>query len=66
MTVSDVVFITDKNRPRNSWLLGRIHECYADNDRYVRKIKLVIASSSLNKYMYDKRQEPVIYIYKLC
>lgn len=57
MTVGDVVLIKDENLPRNQWRLGRIHECYTDSDRHVRKVKLVIASSSLDKY--GKRQDPV-------
>lgn len=50
MTVGDVVLIKDENLPRNQWRLGRIDECYTDNDGHVRKVKLVIASSSLDKY----------------
>lgn len=65
MTVGDVVLIKDDNLPRNQWC--RIHECYTDNDGHVLKVKLVIASSSLDKY--DKRQDHVTYlertIYKL-
>lgn len=60
MTVGDVVLIKDENLQRNQCRLGRIHECYTDNDRHVRKVKLVIASSSLNKY--GKRQDPVTYL----
>lgn len=60
MTVGDVVLIKDENLPGNQWRLGRIHECYTDNDGHVRKVKLVIASSSLNKY--GKRQDPVTYL----
>lgn len=60
MTEGDVVLIKDENLPRNQWRLGRIHECYTDNDGHVRKVKLVIASSSLDKY--GKRQDPVTYL----
>lgn len=35
----------DENLQRNQW--RRIHECYTDNNGHVRKVKLVIASSSL-------------------
>lgn len=60
MSVGDVVLIKDENLPRNQWRLGRIHECYTDHDGHVRKVKLVIASSSLDKY--GKRQDPVTYL----
>lgn len=48
MTVGDVVLIKDENLQRNQ--RRRIHECYTDNNGHVRKVKLVIASSSLDKY----------------
>lgn len=32
MTVGDIVLIKDENLPRNQWRLGRIHECYTDDD----------------------------------
>lgn len=60
VTVGDVVLIKDENLLRNQWRLGRIHECYTDNDGHIRKVKLVIASSSLDKY--GKRQDPVTYL----
>lgn len=45
----DIVMLKDENVPRNSWRLARVQDVFPSKDCLVRKVKLAIASSSLDK-----------------
>ena len=47
--VDDVVIIKDDNLPRNQWQLARVVQTYPSDDGLVRKAKLVVADSSLDR-----------------
>ena len=49
MAVNDVVMVKDENVPRNAWRLARVEEAFPSNDGLVRKVKLVMATRSLDK-----------------
>ena len=47
--VDDVVIIKDDNLPRNQWQLAPVVQTYPCDDGLVRKVKLVVADSSLDR-----------------
>ena len=49
MRVGDIVLIKDDNVPRNLWRKARVDDVYTDDDGLVRKVKIVVADSSLNE-----------------
>ena len=49
MVVNDVVIVKDENAPRNVWRLARVEEVFPSDDGLVRKVKLAIATRSLDK-----------------
>ena len=49
MLVGDIVVIKDENAPRNMWKLGRVEDAFTSEDGLVRKVKLAIATRSLDK-----------------
>lgn len=49
MDVDDVVIIKDDNLPRNQWQLARVVQTYPSDDGLVRKMKLIVADSSLDR-----------------
>ena len=49
MAVNDVVMVKDKNAPRNAWQLGRVEERFSSHDGLVMKVKLAMATPTLDK-----------------
>ena len=47
--VDDVVIVKDEGLPRNQWRLARVVETYPGDDALVRKVKLLVADSSLDR-----------------
>ena len=60
LQVNDVVIIKDDNQPRNKWQLARVAEVYPSDDGLVRKVKVLVADSSLNRS--GQRTEPASYL----
>ena len=50
MCVGDVVLIKDDNAPRNCWRKARVDDVYTDEDGLVRKVRIIVADSSLNEH----------------
>lgn len=49
LEVGDVVIIKDDNQPRNLWQLARVVQTYPSDDGLVRKVKVQVADSSLDR-----------------
>ncbi|KAK3737845.1 hypothetical protein QZH41_004783 [Actinostola sp. cb2023] len=49
LQVDDIVMIKDDNTPRNLWRLARVQETYSSDDGLVRKVKLAMATTNLDK-----------------
>ena len=49
MAVDDVVIVKDNSLPRNCWPLARVVQTYPSDDGLVRKVKVLVADSSLDK-----------------
>ena len=49
MAVNDVVMVKDENVPRNAWRLARVEEAFSSHDGLVRKVKLAMATRTLDK-----------------
>ena len=47
--VGDIVLIRDENLPRNQWHLGKIVEAKPDDDGLVRKVRILVGTTSLDK-----------------
>ena len=58
--VDDVVIVKDEGLPRNQWRLARVVETYPSDDALVRKVKLLVADSSLDRC--GKRSKPPVYL----
>ena len=43
----DIVIVMDENLPRNRWKLARVQEAFPSDDGRVRKVKMAIATESL-------------------
>ena len=50
MKVGDVLIIKDENLHRNQWPLARVVQTYPSDDGLVRKVKVAVADSSLDKH----------------
>ena len=48
-SIGDVVLIKEDNSPRNSWQLGRVIETIPNNDGLVRKVKVSVGTTYLNR-----------------
>ncbi|XP_076829473.1 uncharacterized protein LOC143475509 [Brachyhypopomus gauderio] len=48
--VNDIVILQDDSAPRNQWKLARVLEVYLGRDGKVRKVKLLVGDSNLDKY----------------
>ena len=44
----DVVLVKDENLPRNQWQLARVVRTYPSDDGLVRKVKILLADSSID------------------
>ena len=60
MKEDDVVIIKDEDQSRNQWHLARVVQAYPSDDGLVRKVKLLVADSSLDKH--GKRSKPPAYL----
>ena len=49
LMVGDVVLLVEENIPRNKWQLARVVETYPESDRLARKVKVLVATQSLDK-----------------
>ncbi|CAC5388036.1 unnamed protein product [Mytilus coruscus] len=49
LSVGDIVFIKDNNLMRNMWRLGRICKTFVDDDNLVRKVRLTVGSTNLDR-----------------
>ena len=58
--VDDVVIVRDEGLPRNQWRLARVVETYPSDDALVRKVKLLVADSSLDRC--GKRSKLPVYL----
>ena len=56
----DIVLISDENLSRSQWRLGKIVEAIPDKDGLVRKVKLLVGTSSLDSK--GKRTESKVYL----
>ena len=56
MEKGDIVIVKDDQKPRCSWSLAKVVECYPSEDGLVRKVKLMMADKTLDKY--GKRRQP--------
>ena len=50
MKVGDVLIIKNENLHRNQWPLARVVQTYPSDDGLVRKVKVAVADSSLDKH----------------
>ena len=48
LQVGDIIMVKDENIPRNAWKLARVEEVFPSEDGLVRKVKLAMATSSLD------------------
>ena len=49
ISIGDVVLIKEDNSPRNSWQLGLAIETIPSNDGLVRKVKVSVGTTNLNR-----------------
>ncbi|VDI06964.1 Hypothetical predicted protein [Mytilus galloprovincialis] len=49
LSVGDIVMIKDDNLVRNMWRLGRICKTFIDDDNLVRKVRLAVGSTNLDR-----------------
>jgi len=47
--VGDIVIVKDQNETRNHWKMGRVSEVIYDEDGHVRKTKIMMSDSCLDK-----------------
>ena len=60
LQVDDIVIIKDESLPRNRWKLGRVDETYPNNDGLIRKVRVVIATDSLDDS--GRPTKPVVHL----
>ena len=58
--VNDIVIICEDSSPRNQWKLARVTEVYPSADERVRKVKLLVSDSTLDKQ--GKRTTKPVYL----
>ncbi|KAJ0004820.1 hypothetical protein NQD34_011034 [Periophthalmus magnuspinnatus] len=61
--VNDIVILQEDNSPRNKWKLARVTEVYPSADGRVRKVKLLLSNSTLDKA--GKRTVKPVYLDRL-
>lgn len=59
----DFVMVKDENVPRNLWRLARVQDVFPSEDSLVRKVKLAMATSNLDKQ--GRRNSVVHYLERL-
>ena len=60
LQVDDIVIIKDESLPRNRWKLGRVDETYPNDDGLIRKVRVVIATDSLDDS--GRPTKPVVHL----
>ena len=60
LQVNNIVIVTDENLPRNRWKLARIQEAFPSDDGLVRKVKMAIATESLDDS--GRHTKPIVYL----
>ena len=60
LQVNDVVIVMDESLPRNRWKLARVHETFPNDDGLVRKVKMAIATESLDDS--GRPTKPTVYL----
>ena len=48
-SVGDTVIIADEQSPRNLWPIGRVSEVYPDSSGFVRRVKVITKTSTLER-----------------
>ena len=56
----DIVIVMNENLPRNGWKLARVQEAFPSDDGLVRKVKMAIATESLEDS--GRPTEPIVYL----
>ena len=56
----DIVIIMDENLPRNRWKLARVQEAFPSDDGLVRKVKMAIATESLEDS--GRPTKPIVFL----
>jgi len=49
LEIGDIVLVKDENVGRNEWNLARVKECMPSVDGHVRKVKLQLAHTELDR-----------------
>lgn len=60
LQVDDIVIMKDESLPRNHWKLGRVDETYPNDDGLIRKVRVVIATDSLDDS--SRPTKPVVHL----
>ena len=60
LQVNDIVIVMDENLPRNRWKLARVQEAFPSDDGLVRKVKMAIATESLDDS--GRPTKPIVYL----
>ena len=60
LQVNDVVIVMDESLPRNHWKLARVHETFPNDDGLVRKVKMAIATESLDDS--GRPTKPIVFL----
>ena len=60
LKIDDIVLVRDENLPRNRWRMARVDEVFPSDDGLVRKVKLAMATSELDKH--GRRIHDVAYL----
>ena len=55
LKVNDIVLLQDDLAPRNEWKLAKVVEVYPGSDSRVRKLRLLVSSTT-----FDKKGKPTI------
>lgn len=49
VAVNDIVLLVDDTSPRNMWQIGRVSAVYPDNNGFVRRVRVVTRTSTLER-----------------
>lgn len=58
--MNDIVIVMDENLPKNRWKLARVQEAFPSDDGLVRKVKMAIATESLDDS--GRPTKPIVYL----
>ena len=60
LQVNNIVIVMDENLPRNRWKLALVQEAFPSDDGLVRKVKMAIATESLEDS--GRTTKPTVYL----